>query len=106
MTILCKLRASSGAAGVLTPRGAGPGHVAGAKAPPGAGPESLSGAKAPPGVGPLKICRGEAPPGAGSEKCTGAAGLAEAYPGSRNTLHISLMVMLLKYFLLNIIPNI
>ena len=30
--VLCKLCASSGAAGALTPRGAGPGHVAGAKA--------------------------------------------------------------------------
>ena len=52
MPVLCKLCASSGAAGALTPRGAGPEYFAGAKAPPGAGPEHLSGAKAPPGSGP------------------------------------------------------
>ena len=80
---------SSGAAGALTPRGAGPEYLARAKAPPGAGPESSSGAKAPPGAGPRKKCRGEAPPGAGSEKCAGAAGPAGAYPGPRSSLVIS-----------------
>ena len=47
-----KLWALSGAAGALTPPGAGPQYFPGAKAPPGAGPGSSSGAKAPPGAGP------------------------------------------------------
>ena len=76
----------SGAAGALTPPGAGPEYFAGAKAPPGAGPGSSSGAKAPPGAGPQKMCRGEAPPGAGLKKSAGACRPRGAYPGPRKTL--------------------
>ena len=62
----------SGAAGALTPPGAGPDNFAGAKAPPGAGSGSSTGAKAPPGAGPQKMYRGKAPPGAGLKKSAGA----------------------------------
>ena len=47
----------SGAAGALTPPGAGPDNFAGAKAPPGAGSGSSSGAKAPLGSGPVTGAR-------------------------------------------------
>ena len=50
--IFFEIVALSGAAGALTPPGAGPEYFPGAKAPPGAGPGSSSGAKAPSGVGP------------------------------------------------------